>query len=275
MRWVDTHAHLQVDRYGADREAVVRRAEEAGVMPIVTVGADLASSRAAVALAERHAGIYATVGVHPHGARSVETSTIDELRDLAGRGCVVAVGEVGLDYYHDYSPRDAQREVFEAQLALAAELGKPVVVHLRDKEGQTTAYELALRMLGGWVRDRQLAGASGSPGVLHCFSGTLETARAALDLGFYMGVDGPVTYPNARALQAIVAELPLKRLLLETDCPYLAPQARRGKRNEPAYLPYIGEKVAELQGVEMAHVAQVTTDNAARLFGLDMDGWGV
>jgi TatD DNase family protein len=189
-----------------------------------------------------------------------------------------------------------QREVFEAQLGLAREVNKPVVVHLRDKRGQWGAYELALEVLRQWLdvagagetpavcegagghRDALVTpgdgpgtGGNGAPGVLHCFSGTMEAARAALEMGFYLGVDGPVTYPNAGALQAMVAELPLQRLLLETDCPYLAPQARRGRRNEPGYLPYIGQKVAELQGMEVAQVARVTGENAARLFGLDLN----
>lgn len=266
MRWIDTHAHLDSPKFDADREAVIDRAREAGVWPIVTVGADLASSRAAVALAERYEGLYATVGVHPHEAKSVDGAVMEELRELARHARVVAVGEVGLDYYYEFSPREKQREAFEAQLALAGEVGKPAVVHLRDKRDETGAYELAGEMLAEWVA----GGAAGTraPGVLHCYSGTLEMGRAMMELGFYLGVDGPVTYPNARGLQAMVAELPLERLLLETDCPYLAPQARRGRRNEPAFLPYVGETVAELHGVEVAWVAEVTSANAARVFGV-------
>lgn len=268
-RWIDTHAHLDSPKFEADREAVIRRAQEGQVMPIVTVGADLGSSRAAVALADQYTDLYATVGVHPHEARHVDASTLDELRDLAQHPRVVAVGEIGLDTYYEFSPRDIQREVFEAQLALASEVGKPVVVHLRDKEEETAVYDLAVEILSEWVPGERAA-RSGlpAPGVLHCFSGTIEVAHMVLDLGFYLGVDGPVTYPNARALQAIVAELPLERLVLETDCPYLAPQARRGKRNEPAYLPFIGQKVAELHQTEVSQVAQITCENAARLFGL-------
>ena len=290
-QWVDTHAHLDSAKFDGDREAVIRRAREAGVWPVVTIGADLASSRAAVALAERYSGLYATVGVHPHSASSVEAGTLDALRELARHPRVVAVGEVGLDYYYEFSPREVQREVFEAQLALADEVGKPVAVHLRDQRGQMGVYALAVRVLSEWVSGRASRGGHGDAptsverkasaaghrdapatvggaGVLHCFSGTLEVARAMIGLGFYLGVDGPVTYPNARALQAVVAALPLERLVLETDCPYLAPQARRGKRNEPGYLPYIGEKVAELHGVETTRVAKVTRKNAVRLFDL-------
>jgi TatD DNase family protein len=272
MRWIETHAHLDSPKFEADRQAVILRAEEAGVSPIVTVGADLDSSRAAVALAEAHPGLYATVGVHPHSAKDVDASTLDALRDLVADPCVVAVGEIGLDYYYEYSPREAQRAAFAAQLALADEVGKPAVIHLRDKTDQQAAYEQALEMLSSWAGGRAAAGLSGSPGVLHCFSGTVEYARAALALGFYLGVDGPVTFPNARALQGLVAELPLERILLETDCPYLAPQARRGKRNEPAYLPYIGEKVAQLQQVDVSHVAAVTAANAEALLSLGAGG---
>jgi TatD DNase family protein len=274
MQWIDTHAHLDSPRFDADREAAIDRAQEAGVWPIVTVGADLASSRAAVALAEAHAGLYATVGVHPHAASTLDGAVLEELRALARHPRVVAVGEVGLDFYYEFSPREAQREAFEAQLALADEAGKPAVVHLRDKRGETGAYDLAAEMLSGWAsggRRKALGEGGRAPGVLHCFSGTLAFGQAMVELGFYLGVDGPVTYPNAGALQASVAALPLERLLLETDCPYLAPQARRGKRNEPSLLPYIGQKVAALQGREASRVAEVTCENAARVFGLDVN----
>jgi TatD DNase family protein len=273
--WIDTHAHLDAPRFEADLDAVLRRAHEAGVKWIITIGADLASSRSAVALAERYEAVYATVGVHPHEARAADRSTLDEVRDLAAHPLVVAVGEIGLDYYRDLSPRHAQRAAFESQLALAGEAFKPVVVHIRDQRDCASAYDDALSILGTWtsglsIRQSFHSPILPSPGVLHCFSGTPDAAEAALDLGFYLGVDGPVTYPNARALQAMVFGLPLERLLLETDCPYLAPQARRGKRNEPAYLPYIAEKIAELKGLSPSAVARTTTENARRLFRLSL-----
>jgi TatD DNase family protein len=273
--WIDTHAHLDAPRFEADLDAVLRRAHEAGVKWIITIGADLASSRSAVALAERYEAVYATVGVHPHEARAADRSTLNEVRDLAAHPLVVAVGEIGLDYYRDLSPRHAQRAAFESQLALAGEAFKPVVVHIRDQRDCASAYDDALSILGTWtsglsIRQSFHSPILPSPGVLHCFSGTPDAAEAALDLGFYLGVDGPVTYPNARALQAMVFGLPLERLLLETDCPYLAPQARRGKRNEPAYLPYIAEKIAELKGLSPSAVARTTTENARRLFRLSL-----
>jgi TatD DNase family protein len=302
--WVDTHAHLDDRRFDSDRDAVLERARESGVVSIVTVGVDLPSSRAAVALAERYEAdtaypeVYAAVGVHPnahadagpHSWHGAGESSGSALRDLLHHPRVVAVGEIGLDYYWDECPRDVQQAVLEAQLDLAAEACKPVIVHIRDQRGQTGAYDDTLAILRVWLAGlphewcgrkegagaTHLADRSGgtrciAPGVLHCFSGTAEIAQSALHLGFYLGVDGPVTYPNAsaRPLQAMVAELPLERLLLETDCPYLAPQAHRGKRNEPAYLPYIGYKVAELKGIDACELAEVTTLNAQRLFHLD------
>jgi TatD DNase family protein len=297
--WVDTHAHLDDGRFDADRKAMLGRALEAGVTSIVTIGVDLPCSRAAIALAEQYEGIYATVGVQPNadelrpadkprpvdklcpGAYEAGESTYGTLRELLKHPRVVAVGEIGLDYYWDQSPRDVQQAALEGQLALAAEVSKPVVVHIRDKPGRTGAYEDALAILRAWISahwnaatHRRSVGwstdSAPSPGVLHCFSGTADVAHSALDLGFYLGVDGPVTYPNAsaRPLQALVAELPIDRLLLETDCPYLPPQAWRGKRNEPAYLPTIGAKVAKLKGIDILEVAKTTTANARRLFRL-------
>jgi TatD DNase family protein len=286
IQWVDTHAHLDDRQFDGDRDAVVRRAAQAGVKWMVTIGADLPSSRAAVALCERYPNVYAAVGAHPHDAKSLDRTMLDILRDLAAHPRVVAIGEIGLDYYRDRSPRDVQRTALEAQLALATELGKPVVIHIRDERGQRTAYDQALSILRTWLPDAQPPNppptqpsnhpaaqppnhrTTQPPGVLHCFSGDLQVAHAALALGFCIGVDGPVTYPSAGGLRAIVAQLPLDRLLLETDCPYLPPQAWRGRRNEPAYLTYIAAKVAEVKGVDLAKVAEVTTANAARLFCL-------
>jgi TatD DNase family protein len=279
--WIDTHAHLDDHRFDSDLESVLDRAREAGVQSIVTIGVDLSSSWAAVALAERYEGVYAAVGVQPNaaaqvGAHGANESTYGELRELLKHPRTIAVGEIGLDYYWDQSPRDVQQAVLEAQLGLAEDESKPVVIHIRDKRDQTGAYDDALAILRNWVSGLSIrqsvdSAIAPSPGVLHCFSGSAEIAQDALALGFYLGVDGPVTYPNAsaRPLQALVAELPLDRILLETDCPYLAPQARRGKRNEPAYLPFVGVKVAELKGIQVADLAQATAANAQRLFHLE------
>jgi TatD DNase family protein len=268
-QFVETHAHLDSGRFDHDRGKVIRRAADAGVVQIVTVGADLSSSRAAVTLAEEQPSIYATVGIHPHDADSVRPATIDALHDLAAHPKVVAIGEIGLDFYRNYAPQDVQYAVFRRQLDLAAEIGKPIVVHIRDRQGKEDAYDAVLAALEAWLSgQRDLQSSNPSPGVLHCYSGSIQTAREAIQLGFYLGVDGPVTYPNAKALQSLIAQLPLESLLLETDCPFLAPQVRRGKRNEPAYVPHIAQKVAELQAVPVGQVARVTTANARRLFAL-------
>ncbi|MBN1937539.1 MAG: TatD family hydrolase [Anaerolineae bacterium] len=264
---IDTHAHLDHPKFSHDREAVIQRAFDAGVQPIITAGADMASSRESIALAERFTGIYAAVGVHPHDAQAVSAADLDELRKLADRPQVVAIGEMGLDYYWDHSPHEAQKAVFEAQLGIAVEVGKPAMIHIRDKKGQHAAYEDALNILARWAPNLP----SGRVGVLHCFSGDLGAARIALDVGFYLGIDGPVTYPNASELCSIVAQIPLDRLLLETDCPYLTPQFRRGRRNEPAYLGHTAEKIAQVRGISVDQVARATTENARHLFTLTSD----
>jgi TatD DNase family protein len=267
VRLAETHAHLDDQKFDADRDEVVQRSKDAGIEWMVTVGTDLESSRAAIALSERYPNVYATVGIHPHHATIVNQALLATLRALAVHPRVVAVGEIGLDFYRDFAPRKAQRAAFKAQLDLAADINKPVVVHIRDKSGESGAYDEVLATLYDWLAGHSTV-QSPNLGVLHCFSGNLASAQSAIDLGFYVGIDGPITYPNAKALRAVVAELPLDRLLLETDCPYLAPQKRRGRRNEPAYLPYIARKVAEIKGVDVRRVAQVTTANAERLFHL-------
>ncbi len=257
MPFVDTHAHLDFSQFDADREQVIERAVAAGVIAIVNAGADLVSSRRAVALAEADPHIWAAVGVHPHEAKTVTAEVLAELRDLAGHPRVVAVGEMGLDYYRDLSPRDVQRRVFRQQLDLAREVGKPIIIHDRQ------AHADVLRILHEWVGsgDRQ-----DTVGVVHCFSGDVGMAREVIALGLYVGIDGPVTYPNAGRLRAVVAGVPLERVLIETDCPYLTPHPHRGRRNEPAYVRLVAEAVAEAKGVALADVARVTTENARRLF---------
>ena len=264
---VETHAHLDNPRFDQDREEVVARAIERGVVQMVTVGTDLVSSRAAVGLAEQHPGVYATVGIHPHASAGLSDDALDELATLASHPRVVAIGEIGLDYYHDYASREAQHAAFERQLALSADVGKPVVVHIRDRGGSNRAYDKTLAYLADWVRAR-VAEDGCLPGVLHCFSGDLHAAQRGLELGFYLGVDGPVTYPSAISLRALLAQVPLEHLLLETDCPYLAPQAHRGRRNEPAFLPHIARQVAEVYGLPVSRVAERTAASARRLFGL-------
>lgn len=254
---IDTHLHLDFDAFDDDREAVIERALAAGVQRMITIGINRETCRRAVALAEQYAPVYAAVGIHPNDATEWDSETERELRELARHPKVVAIGEIGLDYYWERVPHDVQARVFRAQLALASELGLPVIIHDRD------AHADVLNILREWVESGR---APTPPGVLHCFSGDQAMAEEALALGFYLGVDGPVTFKNARALQALVAQLPLDRLLIETDAPFLTPHPYRGKRNEPAYVRFVAEKIAELQNCTFETVAHQTTRNAETLF---------
>ncbi|MGQ9516901.1 MAG: TatD family hydrolase [Anaerolineae bacterium] len=254
---VDTHAHLDFDDFDADREEVIQRAREAGVRYIINPGADQESSRRAVALAERHQDIFAAVGIHPHEASSLTEDVWRELRRLAQHPRVVAIGEIGLDYYRDLSPRPVQQTAFRRQLALAAELGLPIIIHDRD------AHEDVLAILQAWRAEGHE-----QPILFHAFSGDLETARRVLKIGGYIAIGGPVTFTNARRLPAMLPQLPLERLVVETDCPYLAPHPYRGQRNEPAYLPLVVEKMASLCHRPAEEIARLTTENARRLFRL-------
>jgi TatD DNase family protein len=260
---IDTHAHLDMAQFDADRAAVLARARAAGVVSVVTVGIDLASSRRGVALAGQNPAILASVGVHPHDASTLTGETLAALRTLSERPEVVAVGEIGLDYYRDRSPRDVQRRAFQAQLAWAGRLGKPVIIHDRD------AHDDVERMLSDWAGGLPRGALAGRLGVLHTFSGDLSMAERAMELGFYVGFSGPVTYQNARELPRIVQGVPLERIVVETDCPFLAPHPHRGKRNEPSYVRLVAERVAELKGISFDELSAATTANARRLFQLD------
>jgi len=266
---VDTHAHLDFAAFDADRNEVIARAQHAGVVGIINPGAGLAESQAAVALAEAHPMVYAAVGVHPHEADTLTEATIEQLHSLAIHPRVVAIGEIGLDFYRDYAPRDAQREAFRAQLSLARQLGKPVIVHDRE------AHDEVLATLHQWFGDPEpsccpdQSASAGSPaGVLHCFSGTLEMAMEAIRLGFFIAVDGPVTFRRASQLRELVRQIPLNQLVIETDCPYLTPEPYRGQRNEPAYVHLVARTIAEVRCLSFKEVARATTANALRLFGL-------
>jgi TatD DNase family protein len=257
---IDSHAHLDFRKFDADRERVIERAQEAGVSTIVNVGADLASSRRAVELAARHEQVYAAVGMHPHDAKKLDGAALAELRELALQPKVVAVGEIGLDYYRNLSPRDVQRRAFQAQLAWAAKLKRPVIIHDRD------AHDQIMEILAGWAKTVDRTPLTGRLGVLHTFSGDRAMADQAIDLGFYISISGPVTYKNARQLPEIVRTLPRDRILVETDCPFLTPHPYRGKRNEPAYVRIVAERVAELKGISLDVLAERTTANARHLF---------
>ncbi|MFN4292534.1 MAG: TatD family hydrolase [Thermoflexales bacterium] len=252
----DTHCHLDVAAFDADRDAAIARARAAGVSRFLNPAYDLESSRRAVALAQTHAGVVAAVGVHPNDAADFDEAKLAELRALARAPQVVAIGEIGLDYYRRTTPPDKQIQAFIAQLALAGELNLPVIVHCRD------AYDDALALLREHGR--------GLPGlVMHAFSGRKEHLRAALALGVYIGIGGPVTYPNAHALRDVVKAAPLERIVIETDSPYLAPQSHRGRRNEPAHVVEVARAIAEIRGMSARDIARITTDNGRRLFGLN------
>ena len=250
--FIDSHAHIQLDKFDADRGAVLQRAQEAGVHAILVIGFDLETSRGAIALAEKHDQIYATVGMHPHDAKDLDDEAVRIFRDLAAHPKVVALGEMGLDYYRDLSPRPVQKAVFERQLDLAEELDLPIVIHNRE------AYHDILPILQ--------ARRSRVRGVMHCFSGDVEIMRQSLALGFHIGIGGPVTYRKSGALQEVARKVPSDSLLVETDCPWLAPQFRRGKRNEPAYVRATAERIAELRGISLEEIGEVTTRNFEVLF---------
>lgn len=253
---IDTHAHLDSRQLQDDLDDILVRAQENGIGHILTVGCDLVSSRASIDLALKHANIYASVGIHPHDASSVDQSVLDELETMAGTiDKVVAIGEVGLDFYRDRSPRDIQRNVFRQQIRLAKRVGKPLIVHDRD------AHDEVITIL-------KEENAAEVGGVLHCFSGDLEMARACVSMGFYISFAGPLTYPKNEALREIAVTLPIDVMLVETDCPYLSPQKWRGKRNEPGYVRATAEKLAEIKGLTIEDVARVTSLNAHRLFGI-------
>ena len=265
MFLTDTHTHLDFPHFDGDRERVIERAATAGVRAIVDVGTDQASSQAAVALAEAYPQIYAAVGVHPHDAKTVTKEVLEKLGALASHPKVVAIGEIGLDFYRDLSPRDKQRQAFQQQLALASEIGKPVIIHDRDAHSEVMA------ILRRWIE-----GGHQPAGVLHCFSGDLTMAQEAIELGFYISIAGPVTFKNARSLRELVRQLPVEKLLVETDCPYLTPHPHRGKkRNEPAYVKFVAQEVARVKGLSLEEVARVTSDNAQALFALGPDVQGL
>jgi TatD DNase family protein len=249
----DTHAHLNDPDFAADLPAAVARAEEAGVRFIVNVGYDLLSSRIAVKIAENYPGCYAAVGIHPHDAAKVIQETYTEIKKLAQATKVVAIGEIGLDYYRDLSPREIQQEVFREQISLAKELKLPIIIHDRDAHGDVLQ-----------IIKEEKAGENG--GILHCFSGSWEMARQCMKLGFYISLAGPVTFKNAHRVQDLAKLIPLDSLLIETDCPYLTPEPYRGRRNEPAYVREVAKRIAELRRTTLEELAEKTSQNAKKLF---------
>jgi len=250
---IDTHCHIDFRDFDHDREEVIKQAIDNGVDRLINIGADFESSRRSLALAEIHSHIYCTVGIHPHDSKTLTHQFLKEMEAMAANPKVVGIGEIGLDYYRDLSPRDIQRKAFAAQLDLAVNLGKAVVIHVRE------AMDEALEIIAQY-RGRL-------KGVFHCFPGTIEQARLVADMGFHISVNGVLTYPNSK-MGRVAAEADLKTVLIETDSPYLTPVPFRGKRNVPAYVVYVCAKLADLRRMETSEVDRITTRNAEKLFGL-------
>ena len=250
---IDTHAHLQDKSLLPEVEAVIQRALAAGVETIVCPGYDLESSRQAVNLAQLYPGVYATVGIHPHDADTLDEKAMAELHRLAGERKVVAIGEIGLDYYRDLTPRDLQKKAFIAQINLAREINKPIVIHDRD------AHQDVMDIV-----KQEKAGRN--QGIMHCYSGSLPLAIDYMKQGFYISFAGPLTYKNNRKTAEVAATIPLDRVLVETDCPYLTPEPLRGKRNEPAYVVHTATFLAQLRKKSLEETAYLTTRNARAVY---------
>lgn len=252
---IDSHAHLDDRRFDKDRDKLIKKLKENGVEIVLNPGSNVASSVKAVSLANQYDNIYAAVGVHPHDVKDMNNDTIEILRSLAKKDKVVAIGEIGLDYYYDNSPRDLQRKWFREQIKLAKELKLPIIVHDRDAHGDT--FDIIREEI-----DNDLTG------VLHCYSGSLELAKEYIKMGFYISFAGPVTFKNAKTPKEVVKGIPLDYILIETDSPYLTPEPHRGKRNEPLYVRYVAAMIAELKGISFEEVARRTSENVKKLFSI-------
>jgi TatD DNase family protein len=248
----DTHCHLNDEQFKDDVESVLERAHAEGVTNIVVPGVDVTSSERAILLAEKYEGVYAAVGIHPESLKDLPETELDQIRALTRHPKVVAIGEIGLDYYWDVAPRSFQQEIFAAQIALAADCGLPILIHNRD------ATEDTVRMVKGAPQ--------GVHGVMHCFTGSIETALECIRKGFYISFGGPVTFKNAVGVQKTAAQVPDEWLVVETDSPYLSPHPLRGKRNEPGRVRLVAEKLAELREKEYLEIAALSMANALRLF---------
>lgn len=258
---IDTHCHLDFDSYDEDRAEVIARAAEQGVTRVINPATDLATVEKALRLAEAYPGVFVAVGFHPNSTADVPLSALDDVEAQAKHHHVVAIGEIGLDYYRDWSPKAQQQRMFEAQLTLAARLELPIIIHNREASADV------LDILAAWVPTLSPA-LRNRPGVLHSFSASKQDAERALELGFYLGFTGPITYKNANDLRLIAATVPIERLLVETDGPFLTPQQHRGGRNEPAYVAYVAARLADLHGVAVDIMHAATTANAEHLFRL-------
>ena len=251
--YFDTHAHYDNKQFDDDRDETLRSMEGAGITLILNSASSLRSAKSSLAMADKYPFVYASVGVHPHDSKSMSDNTVAELEELLKHPKAMAVGEIGLDYHYDFSPRDIQRKRFREQMELARSVKKPVIVH--EREALTDTLEI--------IREfRDLTG------VVHCFSGSWETAKIILGFGWYLSFTGVVTYKNARKSLEVVEKMPADRLMLETDCPYLAPEPMRGRRNSSLNLPFIAEKIANIRGMTIDEIAALTMENGKRFFGI-------
>ena len=252
---IDSHAHLEMPEFKKDLEAVIQRAKESGVEYVFTVGTEKEDWKRAIEIAESHPSIFAILGVHPHNAKEIDDQTYPMLRELCRNEKVKAYGEIGLDFFRNLSPHDLQLKRFREQIGLAKELGLPVVIHDRE------AHQETLEIL-------KSEGAKDCGGIIHCFSGDYEMAKACMNMGFYISIPGSVTFKNAESFREVVKRIPLESLLIETDAPFLTPVPFRGKRNEPSYVRYTAQRVAEVKDISFEKVAEVTTENALRVYRL-------
>jgi len=254
-KFIDSHAHLDDERFDDDREELINSLQENGIEAVLNPGADLKTSRAAVALANKYPFIYAAVGCHPHDSKFMNDDTMNIFRELAKNKKVLGIGEIGLDYYYDNSDRETQKIWFREQIRLAKELDLPYIVHDRD------AHEDIIRIMKEEHH-------TGTRGILHCYSGSVEMTREFMKLGFYISLGGPVTFKKAKTPKMVAKEVPMERLLIETDSPYLAPEPFRGKRNEPKFVKYVAEEIAGIREVTVSEIAEKTKENFKRLFNL-------
>lgn len=252
----DSHSHIGTVEFDSDRDEVCKRIEDTGMSYVIDIGVDLESSMKAIKLAEKYPWCYATVGYHPHEVKDLDDDTLMLIEGLAKKPKVVAIGEIGLDYYRDYSPRDLQRKWFREQIRLALKLGMPIVIHDRD------ANDDVLKIL----KEEK---AFGTKVLMHCYSGSRELARQYVKLGAKISISGTITYKNARRGIEVVEAIPLEHLLIETDCPYLTPEPFRGRRNEPTFIKYTAQRVAEIKGISFEEVAETTCNNAKKFFGIE------
>ena len=253
-KMIDSHAHLDEERFDEDRDELIKSLKENGVSYVINPSSDMATSRRVVELSNKYENIFAAVGIHPHDAETFKEGDLDELRELSKNEKVVAIGEIGLDYYYDNSPREIQKEVFRKQLQLSHELDLPVIIHTREAMGDT--YDI-LKEFEGKVR-----------GVIHCYTGSIEMAENFMKMGFYISIAGPVTFKNAVNVREMAKEIPLERLLIETDSPYLAPVPNRGKRNDPTNVRYVADMLSNLKEIQIDKIIENSRENTVKLFSL-------